>query len=230
MCADAPDLPYARALRYDGAMSPEELAFLYETARSMPENAVVVEIGSFKGRSSVATCEGLSSVPGARFVAIDPWRRKDVRTGDVYEAGDPDEDRVYRRFLRNTGPYDFVEPMRTTSLEAVKDFADESVDWIFIDGDHRFDAIRADILAWYPKVKPGGLVSGHDYSWFDVRSAVKGHLDPVAVRDSIWHVRKSSPSVRNRPLPLWAGAARRDLRRAPMLERLVRAFVRAIRR
>ncbi|MEA2271544.1 MAG: hypothetical protein QOI98_252 [Solirubrobacteraceae bacterium] len=217
-------LPYARALRLDGAMSPAELAFLYDVARSMPEDALVVEVGSFKGRSSVAICEGLSQVPGARFVAVDPWRRIRMTDSELYEPGAPDEDEIYRRFVRNTGPYDFVKPMRMTSLEAAPEFADASVDWLFVDGDHSFDAVRADLRAWYPKVKLLGLVSGHDHTWFDVRWAVASHARSVSVWDSIWHFRKTRPSLGTRPLPLLVGTARKALRRAPAVERGVRAL------
>jgi predicted O-methyltransferase YrrM len=230
MTTETPDLPYAHAIRLDGAMSPGELEFLYETACSMPENARVVEIGSFKGRSSVAICEGLSGVRGARFVAIDPWRRKNILTTELFDPGDPDEDHVYNRFLRNTGAYDFVEAMRTTSLEAVKEFDDESVDWVFIDGDHRFEAVRADILSWFPKVRHGGLISGHDYTWFDVRCAVAGHLGPVGLRESIWHVRKTESQPLKRALPLLAGVVHRGLRRVRVLDRPMRAVSRALRR
>ena len=93
MDTETPDVPYAQAIRLDGAMSPAELEFLYETARSMPANACVVEIGSFKGRSSVAICEGLSGVPGARFVAVDPWRRKSMLNMEVYADDDDEGDR-----------------------------------------------------------------------------------------------------------------------------------------
>jgi len=203
-------------------MSPAELAFLYETAQSMPENALVVEVGSFKGRSSVAICEGLSRVAGARFVAVDPWRRIRMTDDELYEVGAPDEDEIYSRFLRNTGPYDFVRPMRMSSLEAAPEFADASIDWLFIDGDHSFDAVRADLRAWSPKVKLLGLVSGHDHTWFDVRWAVACHARSVSVWDSIWYFRKTRPRLKTRPLPLLVGRARGALRGVPLLDHGVR--------
>ena len=52
--------PPARAVEVEGWMLPSELGFLYQTALAMPQNARVVELGSWKGRSTVALCEGLS--------------------------------------------------------------------------------------------------------------------------------------------------------------------------
>ena len=53
--------------------------------------------------------------------------------------------------------------VRKPSVEAAPTFADASIDWIFIDGDHTYDGAIADLKAWYPKVRRGGLVSGDDY-------------------------------------------------------------------
>jgi predicted O-methyltransferase YrrM len=203
-------------------MLESELAFLYDTARSMPPGATVVEIGSFKGRSSVAICEGLRDVPDARFVAVDPWRRKSMLNTEVYDEHDPDGDTIYERFLRNTAPYGFVTPMRTTSVEASRELGDASVDWIFIDGDHSFGAVRDDIRAWFPKVKRGGVISGHDHDWPSVRDAVASHFKGVSAAGAIWHLRKADETLPTRAHALVAGAAldmargllRRALRRS----------------
>ena len=62
--------------------------------------------------------------------------------------------------------------VRKTSVEAAKGFAEASIDWLFIDGDHTYDGCLADLEAWYPKVRPGGLISGDDYGdGFNVRAA-----------------------------------------------------------
>jgi len=54
--------------------------------------------------------------------------------------------------------------MKMTSLEAVKSFGDESVGFIFIDADHSYEAVKADIQAWLPKLKKDCIMCGHDYS------------------------------------------------------------------
>lgn len=53
--------------------------------------------------------------------------------------------------------------VRKLSIEAAKDFEDGSLDWVYIDASHLYDEIKVDIEVWYPKVRSGGIVSGHDY-------------------------------------------------------------------
>lgn len=67
-----------------------------------------------------------------------------------------------------------VEFIKKTSMEAVKDFKDNSLDFVFIDGNHDFQFVINDIVEWSKKVRPGGIISGHDYSSYmrEVRGAV----------------------------------------------------------
>lgn len=57
-----------------------------------------------------------------------------------------------------------VTYIRTNSLEAAKLFKDEALDFVYIDADHSLKAVKADYNAWKLKVRPGGIISGHDYS------------------------------------------------------------------
>jgi predicted O-methyltransferase YrrM len=56
------------------------------------------------------------------------------------------------------------ETIRGGSSESARFFEDGSVDFVFIDADHVYDRVKEDILAWLPKVKPGGIIAGHDYN------------------------------------------------------------------
>jgi len=67
--------------------------------------------------------------------------------------------RIKRRYRRNSKVSIFQED----SVTASKNFGDGSIDWVFIDGDHSYEGVKADIEAWWPKVRLGGLFSGHDY-------------------------------------------------------------------
>ena len=62
--------------------------------------------------------------------------------------------------------------IRNFTALAASDFEDDSLDFVFIDADHTYEGVKKDIDAWYPKVKKGGLVSGHDIDWPDVKRAV----------------------------------------------------------
>ena len=71
---------------------------------------------------------------------------------------------------------EWVVPLKTTSIEAAKYFDDGILDFVFIDAEHTFEAVVSDIRAWLPKVKHGGCIAGHDYSWDGVKRAVEQEL------------------------------------------------------
>ena len=61
---------------------------------------------------------------------------------------------------------------------------------MFIDADHTFEGVTSDIVAWGPKLKPGGLISGHDYYFFSVAMAANRLLPKIDAFESIWHTRE----------------------------------------
>jgi len=87
--------------------------------------------------------------------------------------------------LGNKRNYKFIEKF---SLDAVKDFEDESLDFVYIDGDHCFEAVVADIAAWLPKVRKGGIISGDDY--FRSKGNARIHLmDAVQGYTNAWGIK-----------------------------------------
>ena len=82
--------------------------------------------------------------------------------------------RLYETFLRNVAPVrDFLTPMRMTSVDASRQFPDGSCDLVLIDASHDYESVRADIAAWWPKIKRGGVLAGDDYCWPGVQRAVE---------------------------------------------------------
>ena len=74
------------------------------------------------------------------------------------------ENSLFGTFIDNLRPLiNLINPIRTESVSASKMYADESLDAVFIDADHRYESVKADILAWMPKIKKGGILAGHDY-------------------------------------------------------------------
>jgi predicted O-methyltransferase YrrM len=59
-----------------------------------------------------------------------------------------------------------------SSLEYAKFVEDKSLDFIYIDGNHQYSSVKEDIQVWYNKIKPGGIISGHDFNWIPVSKAV----------------------------------------------------------
>lgn len=175
-------------------MREEELAFLQVLARRVPRGGRIVEVGSWKGRSTVAIAEAVVG-RGIEVWAIDTF------TGDPAvrkEVGHVAPAEVYDTFARNTSRFPFVKVLRQASPGAAASFDDTTVDWIFIDGDHTYDAVLADILAWYPKITPAGLISGHDFGKHEgVTEAVMRAFRSFQCDSTIWHTRHAprSPTI-----------------------------------
>lgn len=108
---------------------------------------VGAEIGVFRGRNAYDICR---TVPNVKLYGIDNWERK-----DSYET----MRNVMKNYIRR-GQFIIV---KSNSIDAAFDFADESLDFVYIDADHSFDAVVQDLIKWSGKVRKGGIVSGHDY-------------------------------------------------------------------
>jgi hypothetical protein len=114
------------------------------------------EVGVASGYYSEILCK---ANPKLKLYSIDPW----YRYHDYRDFANPNtfihmEDKA-RKLL---APYSCII-IKKTSMEAVKDFADNSLDFVFIDANHAYEYVRDDIREWTKKVRNGGIVSGHDY-------------------------------------------------------------------
>jgi len=116
---------------------------------------VGAEIGVYKGEYTEKFCKA-----GLKMFGIDPWVAfpGQGRTQQVQSR----QDFLFGHATRLLAPYDCTL-IRKTSMEAFTDFKDESLDFIYIDGDHSFRGVAEDLYEWAKKVKKGGVISGHDY-------------------------------------------------------------------
>lgn len=124
---------------------------------------VGAEIGVYKAEFTEKFCKA-----GLKMFAIDPWM--------AYQgAGRTQQEQVRQNFLyghaqRTLAPYPDCQIIRSTSQDALKYFEDESLDFIYIDGDHSFRFFAEDIVEWSKKVRKKGIVSGHDYFYLSPKS------------------------------------------------------------
>lgn len=117
---------------------------------------VGAEIGVFDGYFSEHLCK---TIPGLKLYSVDAW--------EVYPGY---RDHRFESSMRNAeakakerlAKYD-VEIIKKFSVDAVKDFEDESLDFVYIDGNHEYKYVKEDIEVWAPKVRKGGIVAGDDY-------------------------------------------------------------------
>lgn len=164
------------ALTVQGWMHEEELAYL---AAAASVSASIVEVGSWKGRSTSALA---ANAVGA-VVAVDTWVGSD-------EQGNVSCEGIMEEFLKNVSIYPNVEAVRMESLRAAELFMRQgrSFDLIFLDARHEYRSIYEDILAWLPLLKQGGILCGHDYhhAWPGVIKAVDELIPKFRVIYSIW--------------------------------------------
>jgi len=136
--------------------------------------ALFVEVGSWLGKSACLMAELIKeSEKAIKFECVDPWidGGPDLNMTEHFKALQGRS--VYETFLRNCEPFsDIIKPIRKFSVDAALEHADESVDFLMLDGDHSYEAVRDDIDVWLPKMKPYGVISGDDYTWPGVKQAV----------------------------------------------------------
>jgi MMP 1-O-methyltransferase len=135
-----------------GWLSDEEGEALYELAQECTGKGVIVEIGSWKGKSTI--CLGLGSRvgEGVPIFAVDP--HADYRHGEFKEN------------IERAGIADLVTPLKGLSQEVADGF-DQPIELLFVDGSHEEDDVRRDFEKWVPKVVDRGIVAFHDTTWHD---------------------------------------------------------------
>ncbi len=146
---------------------------------SPTEDNVIVELGVWKGKSTAFIgVEAINSGKSITHVAVDWFKGSE---GESAHEKDPDIDRLREVFDANVSSLTHqtksdkyhlaVYPMDT--VLAAEAFATHSVDYLVVDAAHTYEGVLRDLRAWYPKVKPGGIIGGDDWIWPGVQNAVK---------------------------------------------------------
>ena len=150
----------------DGWLTEGQARLLFEAAAAVPVDGTIVEIGSFRGRSTVVLAMGAH--PSVRVVAIDPHAGNDRGPQEIDGFADEAEDdhRVFLANLDAAGVRDRVQVVRRFSGEAHGDVAGP-VDLLWVDGAHRARPAHEDLRRWGDRVVPGGRMLVHD-SWCSV--------------------------------------------------------------
>jgi len=179
----------------EGWFNPGDIAFYKEIIDKFSGPAHFVEIGSYKGKSSsFMAVEIANSGKNINFDCVDTWAGSpEHQAGGNLEDPDVVNDKMFDIFKQNMEPVkSYYKAKRMSSLEAATTYLDKSLDFVFIDADHSYEAVRADIIAWWPKVKNGGIISGHDYHMGapGVMNASNELFGYVRVTGSCWWVEK----------------------------------------
>ncbi|MEO6595216.1 MAG: class I SAM-dependent methyltransferase [Planctomycetota bacterium] len=183
----APILPYASI---DGWLTVDEAISLFELARSLPhEHPLAVEIGCWQGKSSVCIARGLARKNAPRLCCIDPFDASgDQQSTADYSSranGLPGPLRsIFEHNLRAAGVREIVDVQQGMSHQHVTTWKG-TIDLLFLDGDHSFEAVHRDFTDWAPKIRPGGFLAMHDVV-HAVHDGPRRVVDEILRRDPQW--------------------------------------------
>lgn len=175
------------------------------------DDCTFVEIGSFMGKSAVMMGELIKErKKNIKLVCIDLFPTKEeLKVYQSIGAGQGGSDAGEAKYIndlpkslldtfveniRNNGVDDVIIPIKSDSHKCISLFQDNSMPFVFVDASHEYEIVLQDIKLWWPKIKTGGVLAGHDY-YQNVAKAVHEFFDPLGITveryTSSWFVRKN---------------------------------------
>lgn len=148
----------------------QERLLLYRLGVELSRKATIVEIGSYLGASAAFLATAASEIDGQLF-CVDTWQN------DAMSEGARD---TYAEFLHHTGfCARWITPLRGESVAVAQTF-NRTIDLLFIDADHSYAAVKADLEHWAPKVRRDGWIVLHDWGWAEgVQRVVTEMIEPI---------------------------------------------------
>jgi predicted O-methyltransferase YrrM len=147
--------------KVDGWLTDSEGELLYRLAKDC-NKGVIVEIGSWKGKSTIWLSAGSKAGNKVKVYAVDPHTGSEEHKEAYGKVWTFEE---FKKNIKNAGMDDIVIPLVKESVPAAAEFK-EPVGLIFVDGAHDYESVKKDFKAWYPKVADGGIMVFHD-TFFD---------------------------------------------------------------
>jgi len=141
-----------------GWLTDKEGELLFNLAKECKGKGVIVEVGSWKGKSTICLGKGSKEGKQVKIYAIDPHTgsaETQKEYGKIYTFEE------FKKNIKNAEIDDIIVPFVKTSKEVAKDF-DKPVELIFIDGGHEYEFVKLDFDLWFPKVINGGTMAFHD--------------------------------------------------------------------
>ena len=182
----------------DGWLTDREAYGLFSIAGQLKKNSIVVEIGSWKGKSTYCIAMGLNE---GKIYAIDPFNAEgEVGSKEIYEHNKGEEP-LFDQFKSNMdklGVLDKIEPLKGYSNQFIDKI--NNIDFLFIDGDHSISGCEYDFIHYSPKVRIGGFIALHDFDFgrldlgptWVVNNRIKINGDFIFYKqyDSLWIAKK----------------------------------------
>jgi precorrin-6B methylase 2 len=141
-------------------VNDRDLRAILGLVQNLPDGMNLCEVGCWKGFTTAALCE-VARVKKGHVWAVDHWKgnegawcEKVAKEKDIYM--------LFEHNLKSLGFWDMLTILKMDSVSASQQVENESLDFVFIDGDHRYKGVLDDINSWMPKLRYGGIMAGHD--------------------------------------------------------------------
>lgn len=190
-------------LKVPGMLTRDEVEYLCRLGRESPGTGVIVEIGSWKGKSTISLALGSMAARSEKVYAVDPHKPL------AEEGYAEDTEAEFLKNIKEAGVHGHVVPMVMTSAEAARQW-NKPIALLWIDGDHRYEQVKRDFLLWEPHVIDGGIIALHDtirkqgpkrVLWEYVFPS--GRFQEIAIVDNITAVKKVRKASWGRRLQKW---------------------------
>lgn len=149
--------------KVEGYLTYREGETLYNLAKNCKGNGVIVEIGSWKGKSTIWIGNGSKNGNKVKIYAIDSHIGSSEHQKENEKTWTFEE---FKKNIKNAKVDDIIIPLVKTSEDVAKNF-DKPVEFIFIDGAHEYEFVKLDFDLWFPKVIDGGIMAFHDTMCYD---------------------------------------------------------------
>jgi predicted O-methyltransferase YrrM len=163
--------------------------FYARLARELPPGGHMVEVGAWYGKSTAfLAVELINSRKPFALDVVDHWMGSKQEAELLGHAKKHDVHAAFLANMRQGGVLEYMNVRRRTSTGAARTYKDGTLDCVFLDASHDAGSVSQDVAAWWPKIKPGGLIAGHD--WGD-RGVVLGLLehfdaDELEIHGRVW--------------------------------------------
>lgn len=156
-----------------GYLREDEAKLLYNLAKRCRNRGVIVEIGSWQGKSTICLAIGSKDGPKSLVYAIDSHTgSKEHRR----KYGPINTLKIFKQNIKKAEVFPYVKTLVTTSQKAAQKFY-KPIELIFIDGSHDYQTVKSDFQSWWPHIINGGVMAFHDtLSWPGPRKVVEKYL------------------------------------------------------
>lgn len=170
----------------DGWFSLIDIREYRRIAELLPNNGTIIELGTWKGRSICSIAEQIKK-KNLSIILVDTFQGT---PGEAAHQNAKNENlqEVLVSSLKKYGVYDRAKILAMTTDEASKLVKDKA-DLIFIDADHSYESVKQDIKNWRPKVRKGGILAGHDYTWPGPRKAALETFTDLTIANNMWSIK-----------------------------------------